>query len=383
MNYKNTEEIQWEDIDAKELKDVKISFQALPKKLADLKNENANNDFLVSNENDDIPDNLEKNLEAIFDIDSKKDNSVCNKTNQTEEKDFCLNTSQTNNEDKILSENTNDDSKKDKFSLFSDLSLFNRNNENLLQSIPNQINPQNNIKEFVTHFLDDKNNIVNDNTQNSQNTFENSKIFENVCYLENPVALIKKNLLSKNWFVTKNEKLIQCFTSYELFKFLENEVNKQKEISSYWVFDNETDIHFTAIAIYDNLKDNIIELMKELQNNYHQQNMMKNKIFLNSFPPNMMFNPNSPKTQDIGKVPVIPPNVPIFQPFPPQMMPPINNRFMPPPMFMPIPGNFMMNFAMNTNMNIQREKVEEQFKSTIINNVPNIETNLKTTKIGK
>lgn len=356
-----------------------MSFQPIPKNLAELKLDNPNNDFFTCNENDEIPDNLEKNLEAIFEIDSKKDNSICNKTNQTEEKDYCLNTSQNNYEDKLLSENTNDDSKKDKFSLFSDLSLFNRNNENVQQSITNQIFPQPNNKEFVTHLQEDKNNTVNDNTH--QHTFENSKIFENVCYLENPVALIKKNLFLKNWFVTKNEKLVQCFTSYELFKFLENEINKQKDISSYWVFDNETDIHFTAISIFDNLKDNINELMKELQNNY-QQNIMKKQVYLNGFPQNMMFTHNSPKTKDISKVPVIPTNVPLFQPFPPQMMP-INNRFIPPPMFMPIPGNFMMNFGMNSNMNLQREKIEDHIKSNIINSVPIIESNFNTTKIGK
>lgn len=349
-NNKNNEEIQWEDIDASELKET-VNFQSLPKKILDLKIENSNIDFLANNDVDDIHHSLEKNLESLFENNSRKESDLYNKTL---DKEVILDNSINNYEEKNLEIPIEND-KKDKFSLFSDLSLFNRNTDSSNQVSNANININSELNK------EKKNDLPSDYI--IQNYVDNSKIFENVCYLENPIALIKKNLLAKNWFVTKNDKLINCFTSFELFKFFENYINKKKDITSYWIYDNETDIHFTASSIYENLKEHIVELMKEMQNNI-QQSIIKNQMIMNNFPPNMMFSPRN-QTQGDSKLPIIQQHVPIFQPFGPMQ---INNRFMPPqPLFMPMPKNYaMMNIGMN---NIQKDKKGNDYQ-TMSNCVP-------------
>ena len=246
-NNKNNEEIQWEDIDASELKET-VNFQSLPKKILDLKIENSNIDFLANNDVDDIHHSLEKNLESLFENNSRKESDLYNKTL---DKEVILDNSINNYEEKNLEIPIEND-KKDKFSLFSDLSLFNRNTDSSNQVSNANININSELNK------EKKNDLPSDYI--IQNYVDNSKIFENVCYLENPIALIKKNLLAKNWFVTKNDKLINCFTSFELFKFFENYINKKKDITSYWIYDNETDIHFTASSIYENLKEHIVQI---------------------------------------------------------------------------------------------------------------------------
>ena len=112
-NNKNNEEIQWEDIDASELKET-VNFQSLPKKILDLKIENSNIDFLANNDVDDIHHSLEKNLESLFENNSRKESDLYNKTL---DKEVILDNSINNYEEKNLEIPIEND-KKDKFSLF-------------------------------------------------------------------------------------------------------------------------------------------------------------------------------------------------------------------------------------------------------------------------
>lgn len=352
-DYYDEEEVEWEDVDAKELQNVQVTFQKIPKPgdpkedILKLDNEevskvvNINSLFGVNfpfdqqNQKHVFPFTQEHTSdifkENINEPNIKKplsSNEIINMQNT-----FKQTMMPNMNKENLKSSNTllkqevllnkkileND-------SLFSDLSLINRNipidvseNQQYSQKIPflnegyqDFLNPQpqpvmrqqKNFNHFSNnHFMNipyQNNNYNNLNqvniNNNNFNGFNNNlnQQFNYNCpdnFLEEPLFLVKRNTNVKGWQVKENDRIIASMNSYELLMFLENRLKNEKlGLNNIWIFDSMSDIYFTPITLYDVLKENINIILPQSHNRYipsqipfSQANLVPRNININHF----------------------------------------------------------------------------------------------------
>lgn len=85
---------------------------------------------------------------------------------------------------------------------------------------------------------------------------------------EAPENLIMKNLLKPCWVIKVGDLVLEHKNSFDLFNFLDSNINKNFSLAKYWITDLETDIHFKPFIIYENLKEmmpTMIETLNEIQ----------------------------------------------------------------------------------------------------------------------
>lgn len=104
-------------------------------------------------------------------------------------------------------------------------------------------------------------------------------------FLENPIYVVTKNLLHRGWVITlaDTEKVINCFNSFELLAFYDNEIKNGRKIDTLYATDYDTDMCFTPHLLYDIIKENNEKLkaLKKDQMLLMQQQMMVNNMGMN------------------------------------------------------------------------------------------------------
>jgi hypothetical protein len=169
--------------------------------------------------------------------------------------------------------------------------MTNNNFEN--NAFMNNPYPSNNYITF------NKVNIPHHHNNISYNGFNKNNVNQHVNYncpdnfLEDPLYLVKNNTNVKGWQVKENDRIIASMNSYELFMFLENRLKNEKlGVNNIWVFDSMTDIYYTPMTLYEVLKENINILLPPSQNRFmpiqnqipfNQANMIPRNINGNHF----------------------------------------------------------------------------------------------------
>jgi hypothetical protein len=83
-------------------------------------------------------------------------------------------------------------------------------------------------------------------------------------FLENPVFIIKKNLIQRGWFLmTENNKILGNFNSIDLLGYLDAEFKSKNNFNNVWITDYETDIYFTASNLYEILKETVPKIIEK------------------------------------------------------------------------------------------------------------------------
>jgi len=362
--YFDEEEVEWEDVDAKDLQNVQVTFQKIPKpgepkqdvfklhteevsKIININSLFGVNFPMEQHNKNDLFSFAEEGATDLFKekpVDStvKKplsSNEIISMQNNVKQSMMPNMTKENLKSSNTIFKQDVIHNKKgiENDSLFSDLSLINRNipneindNKQFSQKIPflnegyqdflnpptqqepiyrQQRMPNNNFENNA--FMNNpypNNNYVNFNQVNtpftninniSYNGFNKSNLNQQVNYscpdnfLEDPLYLVKNNINVKGWQVKENDRIIASMNSYELLMFLENRLKNEKlGINNIWVFDSMTDIYYTPMTLYEVLKENVNILLPPSQNRFlpiqnqipfNQANMMPRNINGNHF----------------------------------------------------------------------------------------------------
>lgn len=309
---KDEEEIEWEDVNVKELEKVHLTFQKIPGKDNEIKIAehskiiNVNSLFgvsfpleqtskeilntttvLISKDNVGNFDPFkEESLETNNNLKKKsvKINDLTSQTNIINKNIPLLNPIEGNNKDNSKSISTHKNDNYD--SLFSDLSLINiktpsqselNYHPQINESMPywNEIN-----KELFRQDLHNKR-LMNPNVGPMGNHLMNNfpmdnKYFppnNNNCpenFLEDPLYLVKRNVNIKGWYIKENDKIMATMNSYDLLIFLENRMKNEKMgLKNLWIFDSMSDIYYTPMTLYEVLRENINLIIQPIPNMYH------------------------------------------------------------------------------------------------------------------
>jgi hypothetical protein len=192
--------------------------------------------------------------------------------------------------------------------------------------------------------------------------------FDPASFLENPSAIIQKNLVQRGWFLmSENNKILGNFNSLDLLIYLDDEFEAQSDMTKVWITDYETDIYFTPSNLYEALKDTVPKLIENIKSKKNQQ----------SEPPRMNKGPFNPHMMPMN--PKMMKNMPMH-----------NNQMRGPPMgMMPMPMDRhmmmrnphedrmhrpMMNNPMLTPLNSQM--MSQSHKSMSSQNMPPVNMNI-------
>ena len=98
-----------------------------------------------------------------------------------------------------------------------------------------------------------KDNYMNDPLINDFTT--DFKLFNPQVFLENPVLLVKNNLIERNWILMKENKIIINYNSDELLLFLDGRFKLGDQLIDYCIHDYQTDIVFQPLILYEILNE--------------------------------------------------------------------------------------------------------------------------------
>ncbi len=113
-----------------------------------------------------------------------------------------------------------------------------------------------------------------------------TNFFNSLNYLENPIIVVTKNIFHKGWIITfkDTEKVINCFNSFDLFAFYDNELKNGRSIDELYATDYESDICFQPKNLYETIRDNLDSLKKKRN---EQLFLMHNQLIMNKMALNM------------------------------------------------------------------------------------------------
>ena len=166
----------------------------------------------------------------------------------------------------------------------NNINVKNINNENKIENIS-----ENKTENSSDNKTENKNDINSDNNKKNSKIeddrfndpmmndfFTDPKYYNPTVFLENPLLIVKKNLIKQNWFVIKNNSIMGNFNSEELLIYLEYKTKEDlKEIT---INDYDTDFVFLPDRIFEILKSSLPKLkQKYLESQNLNQNRMLNK----------------------------------------------------------------------------------------------------------
>jgi hypothetical protein len=388
--YRNEEEeVQWEDIDVKELETHNVKFQALPVAGSLPRKESVSEDddgeVLKKLEKTtkvvDIPkvsiegfsqfsDFKDLNLNVRHEIIKRENNVVEVKEEKVTIKTMGENSLFNNDIIDFFSQNQINTEKHivkvpEKKEVVKTQNIIVQNQELEIKKevprIPEQVNRP------ISHYTNMPPNMMNPYPQYYQNqpkqnerpnqNFPPKEDFDPTSFLENPSTIIQKNLVQRGWFLmSENNKILGNFNSLDLLIWLDEEFEAESDMSKVWITDYETDIYFTPSNLYEALKDTVPKLIENIKSKKHgmgpprQDSLPMNKM---PFTPNMMpMNPKMMKNMPIGMNNRMPPMG--MMPMP-MMRNPNDDRINRPMM-----NNPMLNPMMNPMMNNSNKSMSSQ-----------------------
>ena len=86
------------------------------------------------------------------------------------------------------------------------------------------------------------------------------KLYNPNIFLENPVLLVKKNLIERNWILMKDNKIIINYNSDELLIFLISKFKLGDNLNDYCIHDYQTDVVFQPKMLYEILFEYVPKL---------------------------------------------------------------------------------------------------------------------------
>ena len=147
------------------------------------------------------------------------------------------------------------------------LKMQNLFNDILNSRINNDMKKILNNNYYNTYFNNNKNEeIKNENEKNLNkendmndplmNDFTTDfKLYNPKVFLENPVLLVKNNLVERNWILIKENKIIINYNSDELFLFLDGRFKLGDQLIDYCIHDYQTDVVFQPLILYEILNE--------------------------------------------------------------------------------------------------------------------------------
>jgi hypothetical protein len=115
-------------------------------------------------------------------------------------------------------------------------------------------------------------------------------------FLENPTAIVQKNMYKRGWFLmTENNKILGNYNSPDLLSYLENKIQEGSKFENVWITDYETDMYFTPNNLHDVMKDIIPKVIKRPQIPMNMRSLSHNNItdFNNQIRMQPRFQPNT------------------------------------------------------------------------------------------
>ena len=147
------------------------------------------------------------------------------------------------------------------------LKMQNLFNDILNSRINNDMKKILNNNYYNTYFNNNKNEeIKNENEKNLNkendmndplmNDFTTDfKLYNPKVFLENPVLLVKNNLIERNWILMKENKIIINYNSDELLLFLDGRFKLGDQLIDYCIHDYQTDVVFQPLILYEILNE--------------------------------------------------------------------------------------------------------------------------------
>jgi hypothetical protein len=133
---------------------------------------------------------------------------------------------------------------------------FYNNYNNNVNNVNNDNNDNNLIKENNNKEINE--NYLNDPLMNDFNI--DYKLYNPNIFLENPVLLVKKNLIERNWILMKDNKIIINYNSDELLIFLNSKFKLGDNLNDYCIHDYQTDVVFQPKMLYEILFEYVPKL---------------------------------------------------------------------------------------------------------------------------
>ena len=134
-----------------------------------------------------------------------------------------------------------------------------------------------------------------DNSPLFNNFNEDYTKYNPLVFLENPVLIIKKNLIEPHWFLMKNGKIQGNYNSEDLLYYLGEQIRQGNKFENVSITDYPTDVFFLPSNLFDSLKVNVPKLKKK----YLKYQMMGIQMNRNKIE-NMHFNNNNNNINNVN-----------------------------------------------------------------------------------
>jgi hypothetical protein len=134
-----------------------------------------------------------------------------------------------------------------------------------------------------------------DNSPLFNNFNEDYTKYNPLVFLENPVLIIKKNLIEPHWFLMKNGKIQGNYNSEDLLYYLGEQIRQGNKFENVSITDYPTDVFFLPSNLFDSLKVNVPKLKKK----YLKYQMMGIQMNRNKIE-NMHFNNNNNNVNNVS-----------------------------------------------------------------------------------
>jgi hypothetical protein len=179
----------------------------------------------------------------------------------------------------------------------------------LLNPLPLNMNMNMNMNfnMYPSYGMEDDDDDEDTNNPLFTNFNEDYTKYNQIVYLENPVLIVKKNLIEPKWILMKNNKVYRNFNSEELLIFLADEIRQGNKFDNMSVSDYHTDVFFKPSNLFDILRKNVPKLkrryMQFMMNTYTQQKMFYNMQMMMNQRNNMAnMNMNSNMNVNINQI---------------------------------------------------------------------------------